>query len=339
MHLNSTQKRSVRIKGTGKYLPQRLLTSAQMDQQFSLIPGTIEKKSGIKKRHVMDINAGETIVQMAAAAARDAVKNANLTLNDIDCLVFAGGVCERLIPCTASLIHRELELDARHIPAFDINSTCVSFVVALDTLSYTIDFGKYQNVLIVSADAASVGLNPKDMATYIILGDGAAAAVVSKSVAPEKSAILGSLMKTYSMGTHLCDLSLGLGHIPRSSEQYNWENYTFRMDGKGIYKLIGDVFPAFLTELLGPLRLRLTDIDMIVPHQASNIAIQSIRDGLGVPAHKIMDIYSDHANQVASSVPMALHEGISQNKIQRGNTVLLLGTSAGVSLSGLVFSY
>lgn len=335
----SNKKRFIKITGTGKYLPRRAVASSEIDRKFSLVAGSIEKKSGIHTRYIADLANGETVIQMAAAAAREAVKSANLRLEDIDCLIFAGAVSERLIPCTAALIHRELDLDKTNSPAYDINSTCISFMTAVDTMSYPLDFGKYRHVLVVSADVPSIMTNPQDIATHIIFGDGAAAAVISQAKENEGSCILGSLMKTYSIGAPLCDLKLGMAHIPRSAEDYQWEQYAFHMDGRGVYKLIGEIFPAFFVELLTPLNLSLQDIDMIIPHQASNLAMQAFEEGLGVPPHKLLNIYPERGNQVAASIPNALHEAITQRKIKRGDTILLLGTSAGVSLAGIVMKY
>lgn len=331
--------RQVKILGTGKYVPEKTLLSADMDKALSLMPGTVEKKSGIIKRHVIDASLGETVVDIACKAALAAVRNAGLSLNQIDCLVFAGGTGDRLVPCTAALIHHQLGLDICNIPAFDINSTCVGFLVAFDLMGYPIELGKYRHVLIVSADTPSLIMNPADMNTYIIFGDGAAAAVIGRSETGSQSAILRSLMKTYSVGAPLCAVSLGVGHIPRNAEDYKWEDYTFHMDGRGVYKLVGEKMPAFLAELLSPLHKRLSDIDVIVPHQASNIAMQSFQDVLGPFAHRLVNIYPEYGNQVAASIPTALHEAIVQKKLTRGATVLLIGTSAGVSLSGMVIRY
>lgn len=335
----NSKTRLVKISGTGKYLPKKVVPSSVIDQQYSLVPGLIEKKSGIKKRHFVDLAAGEDIVRMSTAAAFQAVERANLTFDKIDCLIFAGGMQERLVPCTAALIHKELGLNETSIPAYDINSTCISFIVALDNLSFLIDSGKYENVLIISADIPSVVMDPTDISTYIIFGDGAAAGVISKTHGNGSSCILTSLMKTYSVGAPYCDISLGPSHIPRSAENYDWKKYTFRMDGKAVYTLIGQIFPSFLADLLKPARLSLSDIDMIIPHQASNIAMQAFYDALGGQGHKLMNIYPEHGNQGATSVATALHEAVIQNKIKRGDTIMLLGTSAGVSLSGIIMKY
>jgi 3-oxoacyl-[acyl-carrier-protein] synthase-3 len=332
-------KRQVKISGTGKYLPKRVVLSSEIDQKFSLVPGTIEKKSGIHKRHCADISSKEDIVSMSTIAALQAVENAGLSLDDIDCIVFAGGTPERLIPCTASLIHKELGLYKTNIPAFDINSTCLSFLVAFDHLSYLVSAGKYKHVLIVSADIPNMVMNPKDLATYIIFGDGAAAAVISKTPQNSESCVLHSLMQTHSLGAPYCDLRLGSAHIPQSAADYHWENYTFHMDGKSVYKLIGEALPSFLNEFLSHAKLHLSDIDVIIPHQASNIAMQAFSDILGKSSHKLVNIYPDYGNQVAASVPTAMHEAIMQKRISPGSKVMLLGTSAGVSLSAVVFQH
>ncbi|NOT61579.1 MAG: hypothetical protein HOP19_15285, partial [Acidobacteria bacterium] len=148
--------RNIRILGTGKYLPARLVTSRALDQQLGLAAGTIERKAKIISRHFV---AAETAAQMAAAAARAAVAAAGLTLKDIDCLVAANATMDQGMPYNAALLHGELQLDEFQTPAFDVGTSCLSFLTALDVVSYQIAAGRYRRALIASSDIASCGLD------------------------------------------------------------------------------------------------------------------------------------------------------------------------------------
>ena len=154
----------MKIAGCGSYLPKNIVFSDFFDKKFNLESGWTKEKSGVVSRHYI---SDETQAIMAKNAALDACQNANIELNEIDCIVSACGVMQQLIPCTASLIQRELGLENSGIPCFDINSTCLSFVTAFDVVSSLVETGRYKNVLIVSSDAASTGFDKEDLKKLI----------------------------------------------------------------------------------------------------------------------------------------------------------------------------
>lgn len=162
-------KRRVKIVGIGKYLPKKIVTSEAMDQQLQLPSGWTYKKSGVKIRHYVE---GETASYMGAMAAREAIDDAGISLMDIDCIISGSGTMEQPIPCNAALIQKQLGLEDSGIPCFDVNTTCLSFVNALDIASLYIELGVYETVLIVSSEIASVGLNWRKKKVVFYLGMG-----------------------------------------------------------------------------------------------------------------------------------------------------------------------
>ncbi len=327
--------RQVKILSTGKYLPKNQVTAKDMELRLGLTDGWIEKKSGVLIRHFIK---DETASLMGAFAAKDALQAAGLSIAEIDCIIGASSVPEQAIPCTASLIQRHLGAGDSGIPTFDINSTCLSFITGLDLVSYLIAAGRYNRVLLVATEV-STGLNWEDKETCTLFGDGAAAAIITKSNEQEGSKILCSRLETYSKGA---DLSACRGggnkHHPREYTD-NPENFRFQMDGKAIYRLAAKILPKFVERLLQPSGLSLPDLQMVIPHQASTMALRLIRQQLGIPAEKWMEIIHNHGNTIAASVPMTLHEAIVQGKIQRRDRIMLLGTSAGFSVGGIVLEY
>lgn len=147
--------RGLRLAGTGVALPAESLTSAALDLRLGLPPGTVFKKTGVRQRFVETRPAAV----LGAEAARAAVAAAGLTLGDIDCVVGASGTPDQAMPSNAALLHRELGLSSRGIPAFDVGASCLGFLVALDVVASLIDSGRYQRVLIVASDIASCGLD------------------------------------------------------------------------------------------------------------------------------------------------------------------------------------
>jgi 3-oxoacyl-[acyl-carrier-protein] synthase-3 len=249
---------------------------------------------------------------------------------------------EQPIPCTAALIQKELGLEKSGIPSFDINSTCLSFVVALDTISYLVDCGRYKNVLIVSSEVSSAALNWKDEKSAALFGDGGAAIVLGKTPKGESSKIIYANMKTYSEGSEWSQVYGGGTKFAPNLENVREEtmkHFLFSMDGQKIFKMAKKLLPKFVKEMMEESNKSLDTIEMVIPHQASKSAMGLMRKNLKVPKEKWMDIVSNHGNMIAASIPIALYEGIKQEKIQRGNHVLLLGTSAGLSIGGVIFEY
>jgi 3-oxoacyl-[acyl-carrier-protein] synthase-3 len=328
-------KRNIKIKGIGIYLPKRLVKAEDIDQLFSTKSGWSERKSGVKQRYFVE---DETASYMGAEAAKKAVQDAGLNLSEIDCLISGSGTMEQAIPCNAALLQEQLGLQYSGIPAFDINSTCLSFVTALDMISYAIVCGRYKNVLLISSEISSAGLNWDQDESSILFGDGAVAVVLSK--ATDGSGILCSHMETYSAGAHLSEIRGGGTKIhPREYNEQTKGDFLFDMDGRAIFKLSFKLLPQFIETLFSTTNLTMEDIDMVIPHQASASAMKIIRKKLGVDDSRFMNIIENYGNMIAASIPMALFEAVQQGIVQRGDKVLLLGTSAGLSLGGIVLEY
>jgi len=337
MNTYSTEIRSLALLGTGHALPTKTVTSAELDHQLNQRTGTVERVGGVRQRHFAAHN--ETAADLAAKAGRRALDAAGLTLADIDCLVAASGTMDQGMPCNAALIHRELGLSARAIPAFDINASCLGFLAALDTLSWPIVAGRYKRVLVVAADIASCGLDWTKLESSAIFGDGAAAVVLGPCI-DGPSRLIAAELNTLSEGADLCRIPAGGSryHPTRINQPFD-ELTKFRMDGKGVFKLAAAHLPAFVERLLECAKLTRDQLDWIVPHQASQLALSHLSKRLGFAHHKVINIFAEHGNQVAASLPTALDIAIRDGRIQRGHRLLLLGAGAGLSLGGVVLEY
>jgi 3-oxoacyl-[acyl-carrier-protein] synthase-3 len=274
---------------------------------------------------------------MGAQAALLAIKYAGISLTDIDVIISACGAAEQPIPCTAILIQKQLGLEKSGIPCFDINSTCLSFLTALDTTSYLIDAGRFQRALIISSDIPSLGINWNDMETCTIFGDGAAACILEKSTGSHR--IIASHMESHSLGSEYCRLEAGGTRMP-PSQPFDHERYgLFYMDGKKVFKLASQVMEQSHKTLFKKAGLTIKDIDWVVPHQASLLAMHHIRKRLNIPTEKFVNIYTTHGNQMAASLPSALSHHVHAKKIERGQLIYLVGTGAGISVAGMILEY
>lgn len=323
-----------KILGFGRYLPRKSTHAEELDQQLSLPVGTVEKKSGLCTRYFASDD--ESASFMAAQAALQALKHAGIHATDLDVIISACGVSEQLLPCTAALVQRQLGLTGTGIACFDVNSTCLSFVTALDIASHFIAAGRYQRVLIVSGDLPSAALNWNDLGASAIFSDGAAACILTKG--DGSSSILASHFETYSEGIDDCCIKAGGSRIP-PAKPFDPNLGLFHMDGKRIFKLASKVLDGVHARILEKANITMDAIDFVIPHQASQLAMDHIRKRLDIPDHKFVDVFAQYGNQVASSIPNALAVLAESGKLQRGNIVYLLGTGAGLSAGATILRY
>ncbi|MDO5657374.1 MAG: 3-oxoacyl-[acyl-carrier-protein] synthase III C-terminal domain-containing protein [Paracoccus sp. (in: a-proteobacteria)] len=325
------------IRGTGAYLPRQRRDSRQIDARLGWPLGETARRFGIEGRYVAD--AGETSSMMGAVAAERALQAAGVGARDLDLILGACGVMEQPIPSTAVLIQSRLGLEGTGIPAYDINATCLSFVAALDHAGLMIAAGRARHVLIVSADIASVGLDWSRPEGAAIFGDGAAAVVLGRADEGEAApALLATRIETYSEGREACVLAAGGTRI-NPARGIAPSDALFRMDGQAAFRTASRHLPRFVARLLAASGLRRDDLDLVIPHQASAQALDHAAALLGFDDSRLINIFARCGNQIAASIPMALHEAVSTGRLKRGQNALLIGTSAGVSLGGAVLRY
>jgi len=327
----------IRIIGSGTALPGMALTREALDARLGLAPGTLAAHGAAWQRYV---STDETAAGLAARACGQALAVSGLDWADIDCLVAASATMDQCLPYNAALIHAELGLQSHPIASFDVGASCLSFLAGLDMVSHLLHNGRYQTVMLVSADIATFGLNWKELRECGNFGDGAAAVVLRKSRAGESSCIRASRFQTLSKGVHYCEIPGGGSRFhPERIDQPFGPLSKFSMDGKAVFKLVSGVMESFIAELLAASERTVLDMAAVVPHQASRLAIDHLRRRLELPFDKVVDIFDQFANQVGASLPSALHHAIGSGRIQRGEDVLLIGTGAGVGLGGMVLTY
>ena len=308
--------RNIKIIGYGNYLPKNI----------AIFDG--------EKRY--RCNGDETQLDMAVKAAKKALEKAKLDIKDIDCIVSASAVIMQPIPCNAALIHEQIA-KGTNIPAMDINTTCTSFVTALDTMSYLIEAGRYKNVLIVASDVSSEGLNEEQKESYTLFSDGASAVVITKSE-DSNQGIVGSLIRTYSEGAHATEIRGG-GTL-RTAMKYKPEDkcdYTFDMKGKPILSLCVKKLPELFKEFEEKFNVSIKDVDVVIPHQASR-ALPFIMQILKIDESKYVNRVSEFGNMVSVSIPYMLCDLLEKGKIKKGDKVLLCGTAAGLTCNILLLN-
>jgi len=324
-----TQERPIRIIGTGVANPATKLTHQELDQKLGITPGLSQRVTGITSRFV---TTTETAADLAAEAARMAVANAELRWKDIDCLIGTSATIDQALPYNAATIHAALGLTDERT-TFDIGASCLSFLTGLDIASYLTTAGRFKNILLVGSDISTFTVDMKNLRENGIFGDGAAACIIRKSDPNESSTILHSESTTLSEGVDFCQIRLGTRFHHRGIETPG----VFEMNPRPLFALTAKKLPAFVSNLLEKAGTSLEEIDLIVPHQASHLALDHAIKLLKIDPKKVVNIFAEHGNQVGASLPTALHYGLKSAR--RGDKILLLGSGAGVTLGGMVIQY
>lgn len=322
------------VRGTGAYAPARRQPSSELDNLFGQPDGWTAQKFGISERGIA--SRAETSSIMAARACRDALAEAGWDGAEVDVIVGACGVMEQPIPGTSVLVQAELGLEKSGIPCFDVNMTCLSFLSALDLVSLGFKAGRWRRALVFSSDIASAGLDFRHPEMSAIFGDGAAAACVEAGE-DDGPAVLASRFMTLGSGRELAHLKSGGTRI-RIADGFDAlsEGARFHMDPFGIFKAAGRPLGRMIGEVLAGAGLTLDRIDAVIAHQASQPGLEYLRHTLGERPERVADIFATTGNQIAASLPSALHAARRQGRFRPGGHALLLGTSAGVSLGAMV---
>ncbi|WP_233836556.1 3-oxoacyl-[acyl-carrier-protein] synthase III C-terminal domain-containing protein [Paraburkholderia sp. ZP32-5] len=335
MNRNST--RGIRICGTGTAVPANTLTSEEIDRRFGLPVGTIFARYGVRTRHYA---RNENAATLAVEACEQALQRAGFDWSDIDCLVASSATMDQALPYNAAMILAAVGPGVGHISAFDIGASCLSFLVGLDTISYLVECGRYRNVMVVSSDIATFSLDWTTLGESAIFGDGAAAAIIRKSEPGERSCILASQIETHASGANDCHIKAGGSRYHPRRPGVDFGPLTFfHMDGPRLFRTVSRELPRLVSQLLDGAALTLEQIRLVIPHQASRLALDHLSKRLRIEPARVMDILAESGNQVGASLPSALHRAIEDSRIKRDEPLMLLGSGAGLTLGGMVLVY
>ena len=325
----------IKIVAMGTYFPQKV-TSTEIEKQHNIPMGWSEKYSGVLNRHHVTF---ESNGYMGARAAEMALSKAKMDLTEIDMLISAGGTYDYPLPNQASVIKHELKNGKKHdFPAIDVDSTCLSFVAALDFASRMLGSDGIKTILIVSSEIASKGLNSDNWETTTLFGDGAAAAIVTFDPNSDSLYIKGS-QKTYSEGVFDTIIEGGGNVNFFKDKPYDKDLHSFKMNGKKLLRLAKKKIPEFMDEFFKDLPFKIEDVDVIIPHQASKMGVHIFKNLYKFKENQVKETLIDFGNCIAASIPLTLALGIDSGDIIRGNTCLLSGTSAGFSIGGVLIKY
>ena len=320
-----------RIIGCGSYLPERILTNAELATMVDTSDEWIVTRTGIRQRHI--VAAGEKTSDLGFKAAEKALQHADVKARDIDLVLVATATPDNTFPATATKIQAMLGM--RNGAAFDLQAVCSGFVYGLAIADNFIKAGQARTVLLIGAEVFSCILDWKDRSTCVLFGDGAGAVVVRadgghREGAPNNApGILSTHL--HSDGT-LCDI-LYVDGGPSSTKTVGH----LRMAGREVFRHAVINLAAIVDEALEANGLTRDDIDWLVPHQANKRILASTARRLGLPYERVVVTIDRHANTSAASIPLALDEAVRDGRIQSGHLILMEAMGGGLTwAAGLV---
>lgn len=332
-----------KITGLGYYVPENIVTNDDLAKIMDTNDEWIQERTGIKERRHVVKGDGNTTTSMGVKAAKIAIERAKIDKNDIDFIIFATLSPDYYFPGPGVLVQRDLEL--KTIGALDIRNQCSGFIYALSIADQYIKTGMYKNILIIGSELHSYGL---DMSTRgrgvsVIFGDGAGAAIVSREENNTKGVLSTHL---HSEGQHAEELSLiapGMGKrwvldILKDNDP-NDESYFPYMNGQFVFKNAVVRFTEVIFEGLQKNNLQVSDIDMLIPHQANLRISQFIQQKFNLTDNQVYNNIQKYGNTTAASIPIALTEAWEQNKIKEGDVVVLAAFGSGFTWGSAIIKW
>ena len=323
----------MRILATGQALPERVITTAELAARVGVDPRKAEEATGVRERRWMD--PSEDPVSYGADALVQALATANLTVDDLDVLIHASGSFPQPIPDGSAQLAAVVGFVGR--PAFSVHSTCVSALVGIYQASMLIATGQARHVAVVSCEVASRGLNLDDPESSLLFGDGAAAVILGPAERPEQG-IERYVAQIWPEGATATEIPGGGYRRPGLNASTDRRDFTFHMDGRRTLMLAHKVLPGFLEKLQPGLSRGLDGIDLAIPHQTSSAGMKLLRR-YDWPDEKVETTLERYGNVIAASIPLTLHQALTGGRIGEGSRVLLVGTGAGLTTTGMIIRW
>ena len=315
--------RTACITGTGSYVPERVLTNAELEKLVETSDEWILTRTGIKERRIA--RPDEPTSLMAAEAARRALTAAGITAEQVDLIIVATITPDMGFPCTACFVQREI--GARNAFCYDLEAACSGFVFALDTACQYVASGRVETVLVIGAEKISCITDWTDRSLCVLFGDGAGAAVVQAR--PDRRGILGSVLRSDGRLSELLKLPGGGSRYPASEETIRQKLHFMKMDGKEVFKHAVTSMTDVAKRVLTQAGVTLEQVKLVIPHQANMRIVNAIRDRLGGRDDQYFINLERYGNTSAASVILALDEAAKAGRLERGDLVLLVAFGGG----------
>ena len=316
------------IKGTGSYLPEKVVTNADLEKIVDTTDEWIRSRTGIERRHI--ISDDETNLDLCEKAARNAIEASGIEADDIDLIIVGTTTPDLVFPNMGVLLQDRLGIHG--CPAFSLEAACTGFIYALGIGDMFVRSGRSQNALIVGGETLSSITDWNDRGTCVLFGDAAGAVVLGASEEPgimsthlHADGKYKDLLTTESGISRRLDTAAG-GHL-------------VKMRGNEVFKVAVNTLGRIVDETLEDNGLEKSDIDWLIPHQANIRIIQAVAKKLDMPMERVILTVKDHGNTSTASVPTALDAAVRDGRVKRGDTVLMEAFGGGFTWGSALVRY
>src|ERR1035438_1884584 len=325
--------RSCSITGVGSYVPEKILTNADLEKMVETSDEWITSRTGIKERRIAAAN--EFTSDLAAKAALRAMEMAGVMAAQIDLIIVASITPDMPFPNTACLVQQKI--GARRVPAFDIEAACSGFIYALEVGQSFITSRAFETVLVIGAEKLSSITNWKDRNTCVLFGDGAGAAVLQNR--PLSHGLLTTVLGADGAKAELLSMPGGGSRCPATPQSVLDGQHFLRMDGKETFKNAVQAMCGAANEVLKRCEIDITKIKCVIPHQANRRIIDAVGERLGATSEQIFINLHKYGNTSAASVAIALDEAVRSGKLQRGDLILIVAFGAGLTWGAAIIEW
>jgi len=318
--------RRAAITGVATYVPDHVLTNADLARTLDTSDDWIVTRTGIRERRIGA--AGETTSTMGAEAVRRLMAAKNLGPGDVDLLVVATATPDMLFPATACLIQERLGLE--NVWGFDLSAACSGFLYALTTGSQFLAAGAHRRVLVVGADLMSAIIDPLDRTTAVLFGDGAGAVLLEE--AESGFGVLDFLHRVDGSGATDLMMPAGGSLRPATAETVAAREHFLKQNGRTVFKFAVSQMAGVVERLLERNGLRATDLAAVIPHQANQRILDATADRLGLPRERMASVIARYGNTTAATLPLALEDVLRDGKVKRGDLAVFVAVGAGFTV-------
>lgn len=332
-----------KIIGLGHYVPDNIVTNDDLSKVMDTNNQWIQERTGIKERRWVQAGDGQSTFTMGLEAAKKAISNSGIKKEDLDLIVFATLSPDYYFPGPGVQVQEALEINT--VAALDIRAQCSGFVYSISVADQFIKTGMYKNVLVIGSELQSRGIDKstRGRSISVIFGDGAGAAVLTREEDPSKGILSTHI---HSEGKHALELAteapgMGTRWVTDIIKDNNPEDFSYRpyMNGQFVFKHAVRRFSEVINEGLQKNNLEVSDIDMLIPHQANLRISQFIQKKFGLSDDQVYNNIQKYGNTTAASIPIALSEAHQQGKVKEGDTVVLAAFGSGFTWGSVIIKW
>lgn len=321
------------ILGTGFYVPEKIMTNADLEKIVETSDEWIVERTGIKERRIAEDN--QPMSDLALRAAKDALADADVAAEDLDLIIVATLTSDRIIPSTACMIQNLL--GAKHAAAFDLSAACSGFAYAASVAAQFIETGAYKKALVIGAETLSKYINWEDRNTCVLFGDGAGAAVLGQ--VEEGYGILSFDLGSDGSGGDAIQIPSSGSLMPVSKESIDQKLNLIHMNGRDVFKFAVKAMGKTVKNSLAKIDMPQEKVDWLVPHQANIRIIESAAKRLSMPMDKVIVNIHKYGNMSAACIPIALAEAAAAKRFKKGDIIALSGFGAGLTWASCIIRW